>query len=123
MILTTRGPAAITLAAAALAAALSGCSKPAPKTDTTTSSTSITTTTASTSPAPAGLPSECQASLDKVSTSMSKVNASNPMAAQFKASMDQARTQWAAIQDKAALANVCKQSDAAFSQSSKAMGC
>ena len=111
------------LAAATAALALAGCSKPAPKTDTATTTTSITTTTAATASAPAGLPSECQAYLDKVSTCMSKVSASNPMAAQFKASMDQARTQWAAIQDKAALANVCKQSEASFAQSSKAMGC
>ena len=123
MIQATRRPAALALTAAAAALALAGCSKPAPKVETSTTSTSITTTTAATTPVTAGLPSECQAYLDKVSTCMNKVSASNPMAAQFKASTDQARTQWAAISDKAALARVCKQSDASFSQSSKAMGC
>lgn len=120
---TKRHPAVLALAtAAALALTLGGCSKPAPKTETTTTTASMTTTTASTGGA-AGLPSECQAYFDKVGACMNKLGASNPAAAQFKVSMDQARTQWAGIQDKAALTNVCKQASASFAQSSAAMGC
>ena len=126
MTYTKRRPAVLALAGAcALAAALAGCSKPAPKTDTATSttSTSVTTTTASTG-ATSGLPSECNAYFDKVTTCMNKMGASNPaMAAQFKASMDQARAQYAAMQDKTALANVCKQSNAAFAQNPMAANC
>ena len=115
--------AALTLAGGALALALAGCSKPV-KTETTssTTTTSVSTTTASATSTP-GLPAECQAYIDKVTTCVNKAGATNPMAAQFKTSLDQARGQGATIQDKAALANVCKQSSASFAQTSAAMGC
>lgn len=45
------------------------------------------------------------------------------MAASYKQQMELAKTQWAAMQDKSALAHVCKQANDAFNQSAQLSKC
>lgn len=81
---------------------------------------------AAAAPAPAAaaaLPAECDAYAERVTKCVDKVSASNPAAATFKQQMETAKSQWAAVQDKAALANICKQANDAFNQSAQMLKC
>ena len=79
--------------------------------------------TATTSVGKDTLPPACDAYITKVDSCVKSLGSGNPAAATFKQTMDQTRSSWANIQDKAALANMCKQANDAFAQSASAMGC
>lgn len=78
-----------------------------------------TSTTATTSSSVA----ECDAYVDRVNKCMDKLGANSPMATTYKQQMEAAKAQWAGIQDKTALANVCKQANDAFNQSAQMLKC
>ena len=99
----------LTLAAASLV----GCGKSGD------ASKSSTTSVASTSSSVA----ECDAYVERVNKCMDKLGANSPMAATYKQQMDSAKTQWATMQDKSALANACKQANTAFDQSAQMLKC
>ncbi len=66
---------------------------------------------------------ECDAYVDRVNKCMEKLGANSPMAATYKQQMEAAKSQWAVMQDKTALANACKQANDAFSQSAQMLNC
>ena len=120
-----QGKFALTLAACAVLA-VSGCKSGAEKAadknlDSMKSANSDASTT---SVGKSDLPAECDTYVTKVDACVKSLGGNNAqMAGQFKQSMQTARASWANIQDKTQLANMCKQADAAFTQTSAAMGC
>jgi hypothetical protein len=66
---------------------------------------------------------ECDAYVDRVNKCMEKLGADNAMATTYKQQMDAAKALWASLQDKAALANACKQANDAFNQSAQMLKC
>lgn len=108
-------PAAGAMAPATAAPAPSA---PAPATSAAPSATAPVAT------ASAGdVPAECESYIRKVNTCMDKLGANSPAVATFRQQLDAARTQWASVPDKVALAAQCKQSTDLFSQSATQMGC
>ena len=77
--------------------------------------------TATTSAGKDTLPPACDAYITKVDSCVKSMGGNNPAAAQFKQTMEQTRSSWANIQDKAQLANMCKQANDSFTQMSAAM--
>jgi hypothetical protein len=69
------------------------------------------------------LPAECDAYIARVNTCVDKISAGNPAAATFKQQMEASKAQWAAVPDKTALANICKQANDAFNQSAQMLKC
>jgi hypothetical protein len=120
-----RGKIVLTLAACA-ALAISGCKSGTEKAadKNLESMKSANSDTAATSVGKSDLPPACDAYITKVDACVKTLGGNNAqMAGQFKQSMETARASWANIQDKAQLANMCKQADATFAQTSAAMGC
>ena len=100
---------------AALAVSLTACGG---KNNDSAPATSSTSPVATTSGAP-----ECDAYVDRVNKCMEKLGANNAMATTYKQQMEAAKAQWATMQDKTALANVCKQANDAFNQSAQMLKC
>ena len=122
--LRLRGRFVLTVAAFA-ALSLSGCKSSADKAadKNLDSMKDANKSVATTSVGKSDLPAECDTYVTKVDACVKSLGANNQMAGTFKQSMEQARAGWANMQDKTALANACKQADAAFTQTSAAMGC
>ncbi len=75
-------------------------------------------------PTASAAPAECDAYVKTVTTCVDKIAASNKqMADVFKKQMDDAKTNWNTVADKASLAGACKAAQDGFMQSAKAMGC
>jgi hypothetical protein len=100
---------------AALTVSLAACGG---KNNDSAPATSSTKSVATTSGAP-----ECDAYVDRVNKCMEKLGANNAMATTYKQQMEAAKAQWATMQDKTALANVCKQANDAFNQSAQMLKC
>lgn len=106
-----------------LAVALTGLVACGKKDDT---AASATPTPAAAAPAAAagigaGLPQACEAYLTRAKACFDK---SNPQtAAAFQQGVDQAKAQWASMQDKTALETGCKQANDQFAQVVSALKC
>lgn len=113
-----------TPAAAAMAPATAAPAPSAAAPATSAPSSAAPSATAPVATASAGdVPAECEAYIRKVNTCMDKLGANSPAVATFRQQLDAARTQWASVPDKVALAAQCKQSTDLFSQSATQMGC
>ncbi|OZI32338.1 glutaconyl-CoA decarboxylase subunit gamma [Bordetella genomosp. 10] len=114
---------------AASAPATSTPSTTAPSTAAPATPAPSSTAPSSAAPAPAStasagdVPAECDAYIRKVNACMDKLGANSPAVATFRQQLDAARTQWASVSDKTALAAQCKQSTDLFTQSAAQMGC
>jgi len=111
-----------------LAVALTGLVACGKKDDTAASATPTPAAGAPTTAAPvadagigAGLPQACEAYLTRAKACFDK---SNPQtAAAFQQGVDQAKAQWATMQDKTALEAGCKQANDQFAQVVSALKC
>ncbi len=105
---------------AALVVSLTACGSGANNDST---QTAAAPTPASAGSAQSGLNAECDAYVARVDKCMDKLGAGNPVAATYKQQMDATKAQWAAVQDKATMASICKQANDAFTQTAQTLKC
>ncbi|MBN8887232.1 MAG: hypothetical protein J0I77_16030 [Rudaea sp.] len=83
-----------------------------------------TPTTPAAPAAATATPPECDAYFERVSKCLDKAGESNPtVVATLKQQLDGSKAQWANLQDKSALASICKQSNDMFTQSAQMLKC
>lgn len=73
--------------------------------------------------AASAVPAECDAYLVKVNACMSKLGSDNALAGSIKQQVEMTKELWGATDNKAELAEQCKQSTELFAQSATQMGC
>lgn len=118
------------LALVASVVVLGGCNKTeevkpvaAPAAATTPAPAAAPSAPAAKPTAASAVPAECDAYLVKVNACMSKLGSDNALAGSIKQQVEMTKELWGATDNKAELAEQCKQSTELFAQSATQMGC